>query len=35
MVKIDGRKLDHKALEHLRTLAVQRVRAGEKPSVVA
>ena len=35
MIKIDGRKLDHKALEHLRELAVKRVRAGEKPSVVA
>lgn len=35
MAKIDGRKLDHKALEHLRMLAVKRVvEDGEKPSEV-
>jgi transposase len=33
--KIDGRKLSHKALEHLRVLAVRRViEDGEKPSQV-
>jgi transposase len=35
MAKIDNRSLDHKALEHMRLLAVERVLAGEKPSVVA
>jgi transposase len=34
MEPIDGRKLDHKTLEHLRRLAVRRVESGEKPSVV-
>lgn len=35
MARIDGRKLDHKALEHLRRLAVKRViEDGEKPSQV-
>ena len=35
MPKIDGRKLSHKALEHLRLLAVRRViEDGEKPSDV-
>jgi len=35
MAKIDGRKLDHKSLEHLRKLAVKRVvEDGEKPSEV-
>ena len=35
MAKIDGRTLNHKALEHLRTLAVKRVvEDGEAPSVV-
>ena len=35
MVKIDGRTLDHKTLEHLRLLAVKRVvEQGEKPSLV-
>ena len=35
MPKIDGRKLSHKALEHLRLLAVRRViEDGEKPSAV-
>ena len=35
MPKIDGRKLDHKALEHLRILAVRRVLEDkEKPSAV-
>jgi transposase len=35
MAKFDNRKLDHKALEHIRRLAVKRVLAGEKPSTVA
>lgn len=35
MGKSDNRSLDHKTLEHIRLLAVERVRAGEKPSVVA
>jgi transposase len=35
MAKLDNRSLDHKVLEHMRLLAVDRVRAGEKPSVVA
>jgi transposase len=35
MAKIDNRSLDHKVLEHMRILAVERVLAGEKPSVVA
>jgi len=35
MAKIDNRSLDHKVLEHMRLLAVDRVRAGEKPSAVA
>ena len=35
MTKIDNRSLDHKVLEHMRILAVDRVLAGEKPSVVA
>ena len=35
MAKIDGRTLDHKALEHLRILAVKRVvEDGERPSAV-
>jgi transposase len=35
MAKIDGRTLDHKALEHLRILAVRRViEDGEKPSEI-
>lgn len=35
MAKIDGRKLDHKALEHIRLLAVKRVvEDGEAPSEV-
>src|SRR2546426_3053325 len=35
MAKIDGRTLDHKALEHIRILAVRRVvEDGEAPSVV-
>jgi transposase len=33
--KIDNRSLDHKTLEHIRFVAVQRVQAGEKPSAVA
>jgi len=35
MAKIDNRSLDHNVLEHMRLLAVDRVLAGEKPSVVA
>lgn len=35
MTKIDNRSLDHKVLEHMRLLAVERVLAGEKPSAVA
>jgi transposase len=35
MAKIDNRSLDHKVLEHRRLLAVERVLAGEQPSVVA
>lgn len=35
MAKIDNRSLDHKVLEHMRLLAVERVLAGEKPSRVA
>ncbi|TKS58261.1 MAG: IS630 family transposase [Nitrospira sp.] len=34
MERIDGRSLDHRTLEHLRRLAVRRVRDGEKPSAV-
>jgi transposase len=35
MIKIDGRTLDHKALEHIRILAVKRVvEGGEAPSEV-
>ena len=34
MEQVDGRSLDHRTLEHLRRLAVQRVQGGEKPSVV-
>lgn len=35
MAKIDGRTLDHKALQHLRMLAVKRViEDGEAPSDV-
>jgi transposase len=35
VMKIDGRHIDHKALEHLRMTAVRRViEDGEKPSVV-
>ncbi len=33
-MKRDGRKLDHKTLEEIRRMAVQRVWNGEKPSVV-
>ena len=35
MATIDNRSLDHKTLEHMRLLAVGRVKAGEKPSAVA
>lgn len=34
MTKIDGRTLDHKTLEHLRRLAIQRIAQGERPSAV-
>ncbi len=34
MTRVDGRTLDHKTLEHLRHLAVQRVLHGEHPSDV-
>src|SRR5882762_4455067 len=34
MPLIDGRTLDHKTLEHLRQLAIAKVRAGERPSDV-
>ena len=35
MAKVDGRTLDHKALEHIRLLAVRRVvEDGESPSEV-
>jgi transposase len=33
-MKRDGRKLDHRTLETIRKMAVQRVREGEKPSQV-
>jgi transposase len=33
-MKRDGRALDHKTLEEIRRMAVQRVREGEKPAVV-
>jgi transposase len=33
-MKIDGRTLDHKTLEQIRLMAVQRVNEGEKPSEV-
>ena len=33
-MKRDGRTLDHKTLEEMRRMAVQRVREGEKPSAV-
>jgi len=33
-MKRDGRTLDHKTLEEIRRMAVQRVREGERPSVV-
>lgn len=33
-MKRDGRTLDHKTLEEIRRMAVQRVREGEKPSAV-
>jgi transposase len=36
MTRIDGRTLDHKALEHMRRLAVKRVvEGGERPGAVA
>lgn len=34
MTKVDGRTLDHKTLEHLRRLAIQRIVGGERPSAV-
>ncbi|HSV57645.1 MAG TPA: helix-turn-helix domain-containing protein, partial [Variovorax sp.] len=33
-MKRDGRTLDHKTLEEIRLMAVERVRDGEKPSSV-
>ncbi len=33
-MKRDGRTLDHKTLEEMRRMAVQRVREGERPSAV-
>lgn len=33
-MKRDGRKLDHRTLEEIRKMAVQRVREGERPSAV-
>jgi transposase len=33
-MKHDGRKLDHKTLEEIRRMAVERVREGESPSAV-
>jgi hypothetical protein len=33
-MKRDGRKLDHKTLEEIRRMAVERVRDGEEPSAV-
>ena len=33
-MKRDGRTLDHKTLEEIRMMAVQRVLEGERPSVV-
>jgi hypothetical protein len=33
-MKRDGRKFDHKTLEAIRLMAVERVRDGEKPSSV-
>lgn len=34
VMKIDGRKLSHETSEHIRLMAVRRVKAGEKPSAV-
>lgn len=33
-MKRDGRKMDHRTLEEIRKMAVERVREGEKPSAV-
>ena len=33
-MKRDGRGLDHKTLEEIRLMAIERVREGEKPSIV-
>ncbi|MDH3661949.1 MAG: IS630 family transposase, partial [Alphaproteobacteria bacterium] len=33
-MKRDGRKFDHRTLEAIRLMAVERVRDGEKPSAV-
>ena len=33
-MKRDGRSLDHQTLEGVRTMAVERVRAGESPSAI-
>jgi len=35
MMRIDGRTLDHKTLEHLRHLAVRREEDGERPALLA
>ncbi|MDR2452521.1 MAG: IS630 family transposase, partial [Candidatus Accumulibacter sp.] len=34
-MKRDGRKLDHKMLEEMRILAVERMKEGEHPAEVA
>jgi len=34
MKTIDGRTLSHEVSEHIRVMAVRRVRAGERPSAV-
>ncbi|EQD51096.1 transposase, partial [mine drainage metagenome] len=33
-MKRDGRTLDHRTLEEIRRMAVERVREGERPSAV-
>ncbi|MCO4100696.1 MAG: hypothetical protein HEQ38_15175 [Gemmatimonas sp.] len=35
MTRRDGRTLDHTTLEEMRRLAVERMRAGERPAAVA
>jgi len=34
-MKIDGRSLNHEALEHIRKVAVARVKAGERPGAIS